>query len=429
MLKSILQTILRILAKKIIGKYHPDIIGITGSIGKTSTKEAVTAVLSTKFRVRSNVKNYNNEIGLPLSVVGAEKTPGHSILGWFGVFARALGLIVLKNKNYPEKLVLEMGADKPGDIRYLTLVAPCRVGVLTYISHAHTEFFKTLAGIAQEKRIIITHLKKDGFAVLNFDNDLVRQQAPKTDATVVTYGFKEGAELRATDVNIILDESTGWPSGLNFKISYKGSIVPAFIPGQVAEHLIPSALAGIAVGAVFGINLVDGVEAVKQIPPLPGHMRLLPGIKNTLIIDDTYNSSPEPTRSAIATLAKIKIKDGARRFAVLGDMLELGAETENAHREIGLRTAEYGLDFLITVGEASKHTAQAAKEAGLGDNQVAMFADSVSAARFLQDKIKKGDAILIKGSQGARMEKIVKEIMAEPEKAEELLVRQTKEWV
>lgn len=429
MLKKILQSILRILAKKIIGKYHPNVIGITGSIGKTSTKEAVTAVLKTKFRVWSNVKNYNNEIGLPLSVIGAEKTPGHSILGWLGVFLRALVLIISKDNKYPEKLVLEMGADKPGDIRYLTSIAPCRVGVLTYVSHAHTEFFKSLAGIAQEKRVIITHLKKDGFAVLNFDNDLVMQQASKTDATVVTYGFKEGADLRATDVNIIIDDKTGWPVGLNFKIIYKGSIVPAFIPGQVAEHLIPSALAGIAVGAVFGINLVDGVEAVKQIPPLPGHMRLIPGIKNTLIIDDSYNSSPEPTRSAIATLAKIKIKDGARRFAVLGDMLELGSETENAHREIGLRVAENGLDFLITVGEAGKHTAQAAKEAGMNEDAVAVFADSVSAARFLQDKMKKGDAILIKGSQGARMEKAVKEIMAEPEKAGELLVRQTKEWV
>lgn len=173
---------------------------------------------------------------------------------------------------------------------------------------------------------------------------------------------------------------------------------------------------------------MDAAEALRVFHPLPGHMCLIPGIKNTLIIDDTYNSSPEPTRIALDTLSQINLKVGAERYAVLADMLELGPETENAHREIGLRVAELGIDFLITVGEASKHSAMAAREAGLNEHQVASFADSITAGKFLQEKLHEGDVVLVKGSQGMRMEKIVKEVMAEPEQATELLVRQSAEW-
>lgn len=428
MFKNILQIILRIFAKAIIRKYHPDVVGITGSIGKTSSKEAIAAVLGSRFNTRKNAKNYNNEIGLPLAIIGVEQTPGHSVIGWLKVLRRGLSLLIFRAKDYPEMLVLEMGADKPGDIAALVDIAPCKVGVLTFISHVHTEFFKTIKKIAQEKSIIITHLKKDDYAVLNFDNEMVMQQASKTHAEITTYGFKEGADLRATDVNIIFEPATGWPAGLNFKAIYKGSIVPVFLPGQIAEHLIPSALAGLSVGLIFGVNLVEGANALAKLPPLAGHMRLIPGIKNTFIIDDTYNSSPEPAKSALQTLAKIAVKDGAERYAVLGDMLELGPETENAHREIGFKVAELGIDYLITVGEASKHTARAAREAGLHEHQVASFADSVSAGRFLQDKLQKNDIALVKGSQGLRMEKIVKEVMADPLRAKELLARQSHEW-
>lgn len=419
---------MRILAGMIIRKYQPDVVGITGSVGKTSAKEAVAAVLSRRFVVRKSPKNYNNEIGVPLAIIGFEDSPGRSLLGWTAVFARAFKILLMRDRNYPEILVLEMGSDKPGDIRYLTDMAPCKVGVLTYISHAHTEFFKTIKKIAQEKRGIISHIGADGFAVLNFDNELVMENRHATKAEVVTYGFKEGADLRATDVNLIMDETTGWPQGINFKVNYRGNIVPAFLPDIAAEHLVPSALAGLSVGVVFGINLVDGVEALRALPPLPGHMRLVPGIKHTLLIDDTYNSSPEPAKSALLTLAKIRVPAGARRFAVLGDMLELGPETENTHREIGLRVAELGVDFLVTVGEASKHTAMSAREAGIDDDRIAAFADSAAAGKFLQEKIKTGDVILVKGSQGLRMEKVVKEIMAEPLDAKKLLVRQSDEW-
>ncbi|HSR89469.1 MAG TPA: UDP-N-acetylmuramoyl-tripeptide--D-alanyl-D-alanine ligase [Candidatus Udaeobacter sp.] len=429
MLKSLLHYWLRFFSKKILNKYKPDVVGITGSIGKTSSKEAIAAVLEKKFTVRRSVKNYNNEIGLPLTIIGIDKSPGRSIFGWLAVFMKAKRLIFQREKNYPEILVLEMGADKPGDIEYLTELAPCKVGVLTFISHAHTEFFKTIKKIAQEKRIIISHLKQDGFAVLNFDNDLVMQNAGATKAETITYGLKEGADLRATDINILKDEQTGWPLGLNFKVLYKGSVVPVFLPGVIAKPAISAALAGLAVGVIFGINLVEGAQALSSLEGLPGRMRLLPGIKKTLIIDDSYASSPEAAKSSIETLGQFVVKEGAERYVVLGDMLELGPETENAHREVGFKVAEMGIDYLITVGEAAKYIAQAAQEAGLAEHRIASFASSGEAGKFLQEKLKEGDVALIKGSQGLRMERAVKEVMAEPLLAEKLLARQDKIWL
>src|SRR3989344_1020839 len=420
MFKSLLQYWLKVFSKIILKKYKPDIVGITGSIGKTSAKEAIAAVLQSKFVVRRSTKNYNNEIGVPLAIIGVEKTPGKSVWGWLAVIFKVKKLIFLRDKNYPEILVLEMGADKPGDIQYLTEFAPCKVGVLTFISHAHTEFFKTIKKIAQEKRIIISHLRQDGFAVLNFDNELVMQNANTTKAEIITYGFKEGADLRATNVNVLKDEQTGWPMGLNFKVLYKGSVVPVYLPGMIAKSAISTALSGLAVGTIFGVNLVEGAQALSKLEGLPGRMRLIPGIKGTLIIDDTYNSSPEAAKAAVEALAQVAVKDVAKRYTALGDMLELGAETENAHRELGFKVAEMGIDYLITVGEAAKHTAQAAKEAGLGEYAIASFANSGEAGRFLQEKLKPGDVVLAKGSQGGRMEKLVKEVMAEPFQAANL---------
>lgn len=404
-------------------------VGITGSIGKTSTKEAVARVLSSRFNVRANYKNYNNEIGVPLTIIGVGQSPRRSLIGWLDVVIKGLRLLLIKDKNYPEILVLEMGADKPGDIQYLVEMAPCKVGVLTYISHAHTEFFKTIKRIAQEKRIILSHLGNDGFAILNYDCPLVLENAGVTKAEKISYGLKEGADLRATDINVITDESTLMPLGLNFKVNYKGNIVPVFLPGFVSNTIIPAALAAVSVGTVYGINLVEAAEALRGFQPIPGHMRPVSGIKNTLILDDTYNSSPTAVKAALEVLVNIPVPPESNRFAVLGDMLELGPETETAHREIGFKVAELGIDFLITVGKASKGTADAAKEAGLDENKIASFSNSVEAGRFLQEKLKRGDAVLVKGSQGSRMEKIVREVMAEPLEAPKLLCRQDKFWL
>lgn len=428
MLTSLLHYLLRKFAKNIIQKYHPDVVGITGSVGKTSSKEAIAEVLSTRFNVRASKKNYNNEVGLPLTVIGFEKSPGRSLFGWMVVFVKAVKLLVIHDKNYPQILVLEMGADKPGDIQYLVEIAPCKVGVLTFISHAHTEHFKTINKIAQEKRTIISHLQPHGFAVLNYDNQLVMENAGVTRAETITYGFKDGADLQATDLNVLMSEDGRRPIGFNFKIKYKGSIVPVFLPEIISHSFVPATLSALVVASVFGINLIEAAESLRRLKPIPGHMRAIPGIKNTLLIDDTYNSSPAAVRGALNTLATVKLSEGSKRIAALADMLELGPETEFAHREIGHLVAELGIDELVTVGAASKITADAAKEAGMDEAHIVSFADSSEAGKYVQELMGKGDVVLVKGSQSMRMEKIVKEVMAEPLRAEELLVRQERHW-
>jgi UDP-N-acetylmuramoyl-tripeptide--D-alanyl-D-alanine ligase len=429
MVKSFLMWLLGALAKSVIKKYRPIVIGITGSVGKTSAKEAIMAVLKAQFRVRATTKNYNNEIGVPMTIIGATTYPGRSFLVWTSILAKGFVLLLWKDKQYPEMLILEMGADKPGDIKYLTEMAPCTVGVLTYISHAHTEFFKSLKAIAAEKRIIIKHLPKDGYAIVNFDCAEVMETIGVTSAQVISYGFNQGAVVQATDVKIISDEATGWPTGLNFKVLYAGSIVPVFLPGMMARESISAALAGLCVGVALGVNLVEGAEGLASVQPIPGHLCLIPGVKDTLIIDDTYNSSPAAAKAALKVLQEVKLAGGSYRYAVLGDMLELGPETENAHREVGFVVAEHGIDYLITVGEAAKGIATAAHEAGLGEDKIARFATSVEAGKFLQEKLHRGDVVLVKGSQGMRMEKIVKEVMDEPLRAGELLVRQSDDWL
>ncbi len=418
--------VLRYLSQTILKKYQPKVIGITGSVGKSSAKEAIALVLSAKFQVRSTYKNYNNQIGVPLAIIGTQKSPGKWVFGWLQVFFQTVKIFVKKDNNYPQILVLEMGADRLGDIKYLTDLAPCDVGVLTYISHAHTEYFKTIQNIANEKKVMITHLPKNGFAVMNSDNAEVKKVMFETSAHIITYGFGEEADLQASEVNIKYDENN-LPVGISFFVAYQEKKVSVFLSGVIAAHAIPAVLAGLAVGITQGIDLPAGVAQLQHHQPLAGHMRLIVGIKKTLIIDDTYNSSPDAAKSALGTLGGLQTL--GKKYAVLSDMLEMGGVAEQVHREVGEWVVKNGIDYLITVGALSKITAAAARDNGLAENAVACFDDSVSAGRFLQEKLRTGDTVLVKGSQSMRMEKIVKEIMAEPMQAPELLVRQEAKWL
>lgn len=420
-MKSVLRIVLKYIAKAIIRKYHPDVVGITGSVGKTTTKNMIVCVLSERFRVRGNEGSFNNELGLPLTIIGGDDPHG-SAIGWLRVVFKGIGLVLKRDRHYPELLVLEMGADRPGDIRYLTDMVPCSVGVVTAVAPTHLEFFKTVKKVAQEKRIIVSHLKKDGFAILNHDDAEVLAMQKKTDADVITYGFHPQATIRGAEVQGRIDETTGWPDGVLCKVDVEGSVVPIFIPHVLGEQVIYSALAAIAVGMALGVNPVEASDALRSVVGSPGRVRLLPGIKKTLLIDDTYNASPASVRAGLATLSHVDVKGRGERYAVLGDMLELGKHTSSAHREVGLRVAELGIDFFITVGEAMKEAADAAREAGMSDNAVVSFATSEEAGRFVQEKMEQGDVIYIKGSRGVKMEKITKEIMAQPLRAKELLV-------
>ncbi len=427
MIRKILQFKLNFWARLILKKYRPVIIAITGSLGKTSTKEAIYTVLKDKLAVRMSPKNYNNEIGLPLTILGYD-SPGASLFGWSRVFCQALGLIIFRSSTYPQVLILEMGVDRPGDMAYLVRLAPPTVGVVTAVSYSHLEYFGSLMNIKKEKQVLVENLDNKGLAVLNYDNEAAREMASTSKTRVLTYGLKEGANLQAQDIIFNFTKGNYELAGLNFKLNYNGAVVPVFMSNVLTESAIYAALAAAAVGLYFELNLVEVAQALSSFSLPAGRMNVLPGIKHTFIIDDTYNSSPEAVIAALDILGRIKTDEAASKYAVLGDMLELGHYTEEGHQIVGRKVVTAKINYLIAVGEKARDIVRGAQAEGLADEHIFYFDKLAEAGHFLQNRIKAGDLILVKGSQGMRLEKIVKEIMAEPEKAGELLVRQGKEW-
>jgi len=426
-MKKLLQAQLKILARLIVAKYRPTVVGLTGSIGKTSAKDAVSLVLSSKRRVRTTFKNYNNEIGLPLTIIGRE-SPGRSLSGWLPLYAYALKLLVRRDPEYPEVLVLEMGVDHPGDMEYLTDIIRPDIGVVTAVSYAHIEYFGSVANIKKEKQVLIEKVPPKGLSVLNFDNDYCREMADSSQARVVGFGLKPGADLMAQDIVYNFTKEGYELSGVNFKLNYKGSIVPVSLPNVMSETSLYAALAAAAVALHFGFNLVEIARALTPFSLPKGRMNLLPGIKHSFIIDDTYNSSPEAALAALDVLRRVPVEDTAFKYAVLGDMLEIGDYSAEGHRLVGERVAKNEIDCLVAVGDKARGFIEGAREAGLDDGALFAFDTPEEAGDFLVSRLKAGDVILVKGSQGARMEKTVKKIMAEPERAAELIVRQGSGW-
>ncbi|MFH1838190.1 MAG: UDP-N-acetylmuramoyl-tripeptide--D-alanyl-D-alanine ligase [Candidatus Kuenenbacteria bacterium] len=421
-MKFIVQKILEIFAKKIIKKYKPEIIGITGSFGKTSAKEAIFCVLKNKFKIRRSIQSYNNKFGLPLTILGCSSGK-KSFLKWFDIFIKALKLIFFKNQDYPQILILEMGADKPNDIEYLIKIAPCKIAIITDIGAAHLETFISFENLIKEKQKIIERLPWDGWAILNKDNKIIEKMKKKTEAKILSFGFSQEADLKASE--IILDyklnnSESSEIKGINFKISYQGNVVPIFLTDVVGEVSAYAALIAATIGIIYKMNLIEISEALREYKSPPGRMNLIKGIKETLIIDGTYNASPKTVEKSLEILSKLPCE--GQRWAILGDMLELGKFTEQEHKKIGKKVIDCKIDILITLGERARDFASSAEENGMSKDKIFSFDNLNKAGIFIQNRIKQGDILLIKGSRLMQMEKIVKEIMAEPLRAKELLI-------
>ena len=345
---------------------------------------------------------------------------------------KATGLVLKRDKSYPRVLILEMAADKPGDIKYLTKMAPCKIGVITSIGHAHTEFFGSLESIIAEKKVMVSHLKEDNFAVINMDDENVAKLAGEIKARVLSYGIDSQADVVALEIRTsteIKDDGDLNILGTSFKLGYEGNTVPFFLPNVVGKGHVYAALAGVCLGIIYGMNLVEASEALKKYKTQPGRMHVIKGIKHSVLIDDSYNSSPKAAQFALEELGSIGMTGDNQRYAILGDMLELGDYTEELHKEVGQHVFKNRVDYLITVGSKATDIASGAREAGMPEDKIFSFDEPNEAGRFVQDRMKKGDVLLIKGSQGVRLEKVVKEIMAEPMRAGELLCRQSPEWL
>lgn len=418
-----LEKVLCFMARAILKKYNPKIVGITGSIGKSSAKEAVALVLATKFTVRQNQKNYNNEIGLPLTVLGSGSGQG-SLWKWLGVFLKWAWSMIFTVK-YPEILVLEMGVDRPGDMKYLLSFIRPTVGVVTNISSSHLEFFRNLDHIAKEKGRLVEDLPREGVAVLSADDTRTAAMAGVTGAEkIITFGFGSKAELKA--INVAFNYDGFVPEGLVFKMNYDGKVIPVRLPNILAPHIINAALVGAAVGSYFKINLAEIANALQAFRAPEGRMNLIQGIKGSFLIDDTYNASPSSTVAALDVLQEMR---ATRKIAVLGDMLELGEDSQAGHERVAQKVYDSRAHIFIGVGDRMEKVFQKLRFMGYSQESLFHFDSPESAGRMLQEIIRSGDIVLIKGSQGMRMEKVVEEVMAEPLLAPEILCRQSSDWL
>lgn len=426
--KKIITYILRLESQLVLYKYRPKIVAITGSIGKTSTKDAVYAVLSPVSHVRKSEKSYNSEIGLPLTILGLENGWSNPALWLKNIFT---GLWLIAHTHpYPEWLVLEVGVGKPGDMRATASWLRSDVVIITAIGEtpAHIEFFNSRKNLIEEKSELIMTLKKDGLLILNADDADVIGMKSKTKCRVVTYGFKPGADVLGSGENIFYSDA-GEPEGLIFRVDEEGNSFPVTIEGVFGRNHMYASLCALALASGLKFNMLTAVEALKNYDVPPGRMRLLTGIRETLIIDDTYNSSPYACESALKTLGEVNCS--VRKIAVLGDMLELGKHTQEAHKNIG-KIAKANLnqnaDALIVVGQRAKGIKEGALEMGMNPESIFEFLDSRAAGEFMKTFAQSGDIVLVKGSQGMRMERVVEAILLDQKNKTNLLVRQDEEW-
>jgi len=426
-LKKTVIVILNWEARLVIKKYKPKLVGITGSVGKTSTKDAVSAVLATVYRVRKSEKSYNSEFGLPLTVIGCQ-TAWNSVGGWLKIIYHGLVLILTKEK-YPECLVLEIGADKPGDIKSIVKKIKFDIAIVSRLPEVpvHIEFFKSKEQMIDEKMSLPLSIAPNCLVILNADDSNIMSRRDKIKAKVVLYGFSEPAKVRATNNHIMYGDRNGLsvPVGLAFKVDCQGNNVPVRVPNVIGIHLVYPILAAIAVGIELGVNLVKAIEVLALHTTPPGRLHLVLGMNNSTILDDTYNSSPIAVEAALETLKEIETS--GRKIAVLGDMMELGGHTAEAHKHIGELSSQI-VDILVTVGVRSKFTYEKAQSLGFCQDNLFCFNSAKEAGEYLSTIVSAGDVVLVKGSQSMRMEKVIEMIMAEPENKAKLLVRQEKEW-
>lgn len=406
MKNKIIQKILRFMAKLVLKKRKPIVVGITGSVGKTTTKEAINKVLGTNFKVRSSAKNYNTEIGVALTILGCQVDYSRSkILQFFGVFFYWFRALFF-DKNYPEILVLEMAADKPGDIKYFCDFIPITVGVLTDIGISHLENFKTKQILATEKGFLLRSVSEKGMAVYNWDNKTVREIGKKLSVNTIGYGLADEAEMRATDIvsKIEISENTQRIDGINFKLNYQGKVLPVRLKNSVGKGNVYSVLAALSVGIYFDLNLIEMIESLENFKSCSGRMTVIKGVNRSVIIDDAYNSAPSSLNLVLDLVEEIK---AVRKIVILGDMLELGDEEKKKHEAVGKKVAKLKPDYFIVVGRRMEDAMQSYLKNSKNQENVLVFENSSEAKDLIKGLIKPGDLVLIKGSHGMAMNKIV----------------------
>ncbi len=386
-------------------------------------KDAIYTVLKQHVSARKSEKSFNSDIGVPLTVLGLPNAWNNPFL-WFKNLFDGL-LIALFSKTYPNYLILETGVDRPGDMVKLSAWIKPDMVVLTRFPDVpvHVEFFTGPEAVVAEKMCLVEALKPEGVVIYNHDDEIIKSQLPYIRQKTIGFSRLLPAHFTASADQFFYEDDL--PAGVQFTVSHFAEAVTVRVRGVVGVQSVYTLTGALAVGMQCGISLEDAATALSEHNPAPGRMCVIPGIKGTVIIDDTYNASPIATEQALVTLKEIK--HAKRRIAVLGDMLELGRFSAREHERIG-QVAASCVDVLFTIGIRARKIAEGALEYGLPETQIFQYEDATQAARELQVFLKPGDVILVKASQGIRAERIVEEVMREPERAGELLVRQDEAW-
>jgi alanine racemase len=385
-------------ARYVLRKTNIPVVGITGSIGKTSTREAVAAVLGRRFHVFHNPANYNGRFGLPIAL--GRLTPEHQIA------------------------VLEMACDSFDEIAHLSDLARPQIGLVTAVNHTHLAYLGSLEAIAEEKGRLVEALPpadKGGLAILNYDDRRVRQMRERTRAQIITYGFSPDADLVASHPRPDRDGTTllihlAGPQGTGFPGYPARDGIHINLLGR---HHAYTALAAIAVGIAYQIPWEEILAALESLRPMPGRLNPLPGQNDSLILDDTYSASPASMLAALQTLDDLAKSErpyrSIRRIAILGDMGQLGSYEFEGYHQVG-QAATTHTDLLITVGERAEQIARAAQEEGQPPAEGIIITYSpAEAARHLDGKLTPDDIVLVKGDIQARLERAVRILLAEPE--------------
>ncbi len=360
-------------------------VAVTGSNGKTTTKELIAAILSSRYRVFKTAGNFNNDLGLPMQLMRLDKT--HEIG------------------------VVELGMSAPGEIDSLAALVLPRVGVITCVGPSHIEFLKTLKNIAKAKAELVPRIDTQGCLVLNYDNSYTRKMASLYSGRSVGYSVSNrSSKIQAQ--NVKLNENGFYSFDCLVKTNLK-NYPPFHVSLNLAgRHNILNALAAIAVAVEFGVPAADISSSLSAFNGVHKRMELIKLPCGVTVLNDCYNANPLSMKTALETVSEFKAF-GGRRVAILGDMLELGNWSARAHCDIGRLAAKCGLDFLVAVGDKSKSMMQAAIEAGFKHENALHFTDSSGASERVNDYIRPGDFILIKGSRGMKLEVILNALQGE----------------
>jgi UDP-N-acetylmuramyl pentapeptide synthase len=419
--KKIIFTILKWEAILVLKRFKPRIIGVAGSVGKTSTKDAIYAALKDFVSVRKNKKSFNSDVGVPLTILGLET-------GWSSPSAWAknvfLGLKPLFAKDYPEWLVLEMGTDRPGDMKKLVSWISLDYAVFTRFPDVpvHAEYFAKAQDVNDEDAQMMFGLKTEGVLVLNADDAKIAELAQKSTYKTMWYGFADSAHVHASNMEIGYDEE-GVPLAQHVKVNFGSNSVPLSIDGALGMQHVYPVLAALVVAMEMGINALDVVESLRAHRVPPGRMNIVPGVGGITLIDDSYNSSPIALTLALVTMGELKADT---KIAILGDMSELGKYTRHEHERIAHVLQEQHVDHLITLGDRASFIYDEAVKIGIKHAYKATSHDD--AVQKALEWAKDNTAVLVKGSQSSRMEKVSFDLLYDKQRAEELLVRQDSYW-